>query len=244
LALFCPDYRLLFIQAPRTGCTAIGKLLIERFGGQYVPGEDILESDGFLKVPRKHGTLQQLIDHGLVPADYSTSLYVFTSVRNPFDSLVSMYVKKRQKLRPLLADRSSWIYKVPGYVEDMEFCNTHTFDEWLNRHYAARWFDRVLGRGRRSLYAKYTKGVHCVLRFERLQRDFERVMRSVGVEADVTIPNFNATPGRNTSYQDYYTPEGRSLVEYVFKQDLEYYGYSFAGFDEERAKCEPMGSGA
>jgi hypothetical protein len=232
----------LFIQAPRTGCTAIAKLLFERFGGEQLPSEDILNDDGTFKVPRKHCTLAQVVDARLIDEREANTLCTFTSVRNPFDSLASMYVKKREKYQPLLADKASWIHRVPGYVDDMEFCRTHTFEEWLNRHYAVSRADRWLGRRQRSLSAKYTRGVKCVLRFERLQQDFEQVMRSVGIREDVKIPKFNATPTRKASYQSYYTPTARKLVEYVFKPDLERYGYSFDGLDETRAVEQPVGT--
>ena len=183
-----------------------------------------------------------MFDAGLIDEREASALCTFTSVRNPYDSLASMYVKKREKYQPLLADKSAWIYRVPGYVADMEFCRTHTFEEWLNLHYSVSRADRWLGRRQRSLYNKYTRGVKRVLRFERLQDDFEQLMRGVGVQGDVTIPKFNATPTRRASYQSYYTPTARKLVEYVFKPDLDRYGYSFDGLDETRAVEQPVGT--
>jgi hypothetical protein len=67
------------------------------------------------------------------------------------------------------------------------------------------------------------------MRFERLQEDFTDVMRGVGIVEDVTVPQFNATHARTAGYQSYYTLRARRLVEYIFKSDLERYGYSFEG---------------
>lgn len=194
-----------------------------------MPPQDILDDTGSFDVPRKHCSIRQLLAKRLIPADYASTLITFTSVRNPYDSLASLYVKKRDKYRPLLADRSSWIYKVPGYVEDMEFCRTHSFEEWIEMHYPVSWLERMMGRGRRSLHARYTVGVDHVMRFERLQHDFEAVMRAAGIVDGVTIPAVNATPGKRADYQSYYTPQARRTVEYVFKPDLDKYGYSFDG---------------
>ena len=58
------------------------------------------------------------------------------------------------------------------------------------------------------------------------------MMRSLGIEGDVTIPNVNPTRHRSTTYQSYYTPEARRLVEYVFKPDLDRYGYAFDEQDQ------------
>lgn len=236
MAIICRDHRLLFIQAPRTGCTAIEALLKERFGGEALPAEHILDADGFIRVQRKHCTVRQLAREGLVPPDYAARFTTFTAVRNPFDSLVSLYVKKRTKYQPLLQDPDAWVYKVRGYVEDMEFCRTHSFEEWIARRYSVGRIRRLLGQGRMSLYGRYTHGVPNVMRFERLQRDFEAVMRRAGISGDVHIPSINATVQRGQAYQGYYTPEARRIVEYTFAPDLRQYGYSFEGL-------QPSGDG-
>ena len=229
MAILCPTHRLLFIQAPRTGCTAVEKLLLERFDGRSLPATDIIDANGFIRVGRKHCSIRQLLAEGLIPPTYDKELTTLVTVRNPYDSLVSLYVKKRETYQTLLADPASWVHKVRGFVEDIEFCRTHSFEEWLTKRYAVGRLDKLLRRGHRSLYGRYTEGVSVVMRFERLQQDFEAVMRRVGVEGDVTIPKFNATRQRTRNYQDYYTPEARRIVEYVFQPELQQYGYTFEG---------------
>jgi hypothetical protein len=234
MAIICRDHRLLFIQAPRTGCTAIENLLQERFGGESLPSADIMGDDGFVRVGRKHCTIRQLLAEGLIPSDYSQRMTTVTSVRNPFDSLVSLYVKRREKYHGerFLKNPDSWVHTARGLAEDMDFCRTHSFDEWLTKRYAVTRLDQLLGRGRRALSEKYTNGVSIVMRFERLQDDFAAMMRGLGVSGDVTIPTINTTQERRAAYQDYYTPAGRALVEYVFHHELRRYGYSFDGVTE------------
>lgn len=232
MAIICRDHRLLFIQTPRTGCTAIEQLLKDRFGGEQLPAENVCDADGYIKVPSKHCTVQQLLDHGVISAADASKLLVFAGVRNPFDSLVSLYVKKGQGYQHELADPDSWVHKVRGYVDEMEYCRTHSFDEWIEKHYKVSWMDRVLGRGQRELYGRYTRGANRVIRFERLQQDFESVMREAGVKGDVSIPRVNPTVHRGPNYQSYYAPSSRKLVEYVFRPDVERYGYTFDGLDE------------
>ena len=233
MAIQCQNPNLLFVQAPRTGCTAIEQLLIDRFGGEPLPRENILDSDGFVRVQRKHCTIAQLLRERLIPSDYQHRFTAVTTVRNPYDSLVSVYVKKREAYQEKRADPTSWVHQLRGYVEDLEYCRTHTFEEWLHKRYPVSKLDRLLGQGRRSLYGRYTAGVEVVMRFERLQEDFEALMRGLGVKGDVTIPNVNPTRNRKSSYQDYYSPEARRLVEYVFKPDFEKYGYTFDARDQQ-----------
>jgi hypothetical protein len=229
MAVVCSKLRLLFVQAPRTGCTAIEKVLMERFDGEFLPAEDILGPDGFIRVGRKHCSIPQLVAEKLLADDYRDRFTTVTTVRNPYDSLVSLYVKKREKYQDRLADPDSWVHKVRGYVQDMEFCRNHSFEEWLLKRYNVGRLDTLLGRGRKSLYGRYTAGVSVVMKFERLQEDFESVMRGLGATGDVTIPRFNATQQRSADYQSYYTPRARRIVEHVFRPDLERYGYTFEG---------------
>ena len=243
MAIVCRTHHLLFIQAPRTGCTAIEALLLDRFGGERLPATDILGPDGFIRMGRKHCTVRQLLVQGLIPENYSSLMTAVTAVRNPFDSLVSLYVKKSETYHErFLKDPNSWVHKVRGYVEDMEFCRTHSFEEWLTKRYAVSTWEKVLGRGRRSLYGRYTEGTAIVMRFERLQEDFESVMRGLGIHENVTIPKINITGQRSRRYQDYYTTGARELVEYVFKPELDQYGYSFEGLQETAAVPQAAGS--
>jgi hypothetical protein len=205
---------------------------MQRFGGESLPQEDVIGPDGFIRIGRKHCSIRQLLAEGLIGDDYQQRFTTVTTIRNPFDSLVSLYVKKRGSYHERLKDPSDWVHKVRGFIEDMEFCRTHTFEEWIRRRYPVGPVERLLGKGRRSLYGRYTAGVTLVMRFERLQQDFETIMRGLGVSADVTIPSVNATPDRRARYQDYYTPEARRIVEYVFRPELDAYGYTFDGLQD------------
>ena len=67
-----------------------------------------------------------------------------------------------------------------------------------------------------------------MLRFERLQEDFDELMRTVGVQERLVIAKRNVTRQRDQRpYQEFYTPSVRSLVEEVFAEDLAEYGYRF-----------------
>jgi hypothetical protein len=226
MAILCPKYKLLFIMTPRTACTAIGDLLIDTLGGEYLPTADILDQRGAMVVSRKHSTLPDLLAHGCLSADQRRQLLVFSCVRNPFDSLVSLYVKKAVTYQYLLNDPSAFIHRVPGYVQDMEWCRSHSFDEWIVTRYAPSIFDRILGRKRRPMFQRYTEGVDVVMRFERLQADFDSVLAQVGLPP-IGIPTTNRTPEREVDYRRYYTPRSRRIVEYLSREDCERYGYHF-----------------
>ena len=213
--------------APRTGCTAVAQVLTRRFGAERIPPANIIGPNGRIAVPSKHTTLRQLTEAGLLTPDDRRRLLVFTTVRNPFDSLVSLYIKKSSQYQRLLNDPDSWVYKVPGYAEDMEYCRTHSFDEWIMKTCWPPWWDRWLGRRRRSMLDRYANGVDLVMRFESLQQDLDRVMERLGLPDRVEVPRVNPTVSRPTDYRSFYSPAARRAVEYTFAVDIRKYGYSF-----------------
>lgn len=232
MAVLSRSLSYLYVMAPRTGCTAVGDVLCKEREGWWFPEEDILNEDGDIAVPRKHTTVPQLVDAGLLERKELKELFVFSSVRNPFDSLVSLWVKKRTSYQPLLDDPDSFVNQTPGFAEDMEFVVDHTFSEWIERQYAD-----LVGDGRqRHLYGPYLRDVDHVMRFENLQDGLDDVMRHLGAPP-IEIPLLNPTEGRRDDYRTYYTDRARSIVESVFAADLERFGYRF----DQPGSMDPTG---
>jgi hypothetical protein len=223
MAVVSHEHGFLFVMAPRTGSTALGTLLCEQLGGSWVPPEDILDDEGMILVQRKHSTVAHLVDNGIVPRERARELFKFTAVRNPFDSLVSLWVKKRTSYQSLLDEEDSFVNRLPGFAQDMEFVLTHTFTEWIAREY------RLLDDRRpRHLYSTYVNSVDHIMRFEHLQRDFDEVVTEhLGLDRTFEVPLHNVTRGRGRDYRDYYTLTSRRTVERVFAADLERFGYRF-----------------
>jgi Sulfotransferase family len=227
MAILCPKYSLLFIMTPRTACTAIGELLCKQFGGEFIPGEDILDSHGRISVQRKHSTLSELIQHGLLTATESESLLKVAAVRNPFDSLVSVYLKKRFKYKPLLSDPSSWVNRLPRYAEDMRYCQTHSFNAWIFRLCSKKIIKRLLGN-QPSMFADYTLGMDVVMRFESIEKDLGEVFKRAGMSSKAEIPVINRTDERNNQdYRSFYSRPAALVVRGAYSYDLKTYGYRF-----------------
>jgi hypothetical protein len=111
------------------------------------------------------------------------------------------------------------------------------FDKWLERHLVhsnrADWklIRRVQcliqGRAPHSHSAfPMIDGVDELIRYERLEEDFNRILSKVGVREFVSIPHENATPGKKP-FQEYYTPELRRLMEKYIGDQLLQFGYSW-----------------
>ena len=215
MAIICRDQKLLFIMAPHTGCTAVGTALRDDLGGVFLPADDIKDGDGDVLVARKHSQLGDLVAGGVLSAEDRSGLTVATSVRNPFDALVSHYLKVNQRLE---AD--------PKRREGATIA-AKSFEGWLRFRFRPGLWLRIRGR-QADQVIRWTEGADVVMRHERLQQDFDQLMVRVGVDRQVVIPEVNVTGIRKTrDYRDYYTPEARALVEELYAADLAEFGYRF-----------------
>ena len=212
---------------PITACSAVGKALREELDGEFLPGEPIVDKKGRVRLDTKHNTLDDLLRHELLDESTCRSLYKFSTVRNPFDRLVSKYTKKKNKLQDHLDDKSSWIHRDPGLVEDIIFCRDHSFDEWIERRYRTSLWQRLRGQGKKNGLLRYGDGMDRVMRYERLDEDFAKVLQEAGVSKEISIPRFHVTGGRKRDYRTYYSDRSRKMVQYAFQDVLEQFGYEF-----------------
>jgi hypothetical protein len=226
MAIISRAHRLLFIMAAKTGCTAVGQVLIDHLSGEFLPRQSLLDPRGFFLVQNKHCTLKQLLTHRLLTSDERRTLFAFSTVRNPFDALVSFHRLKANEFQQLLADPESWVHRYSGYAQDIEYCKTHDFNEWIKARYAVGVLDRLRHRGRRRLYGPWANGVDFVMRFEHLQTDFDEALRRAGVKLELQIPVINVTD-RAKDYRQYYSRASRRIVEYAFQEELARFRYRF-----------------
>lgn len=225
MALIVPELRLLFIMAPHTGCTAIGEVLRDRFDARWVPEDDITGPDGRIVIPRKHTRLPQLLSAGLITPEQRASLTVAAGVRNPFDEEVSHY-KQRERDYRARRDDAETRRKLAGGKAAPDL-RPIDFETWLRRRYVGRPWSRLLGRTPKRP-ADFTEGVDTVIRFERLQADFDTLLAGLGVTEHVEIPVVNPTGVREKRpYQEFYSPRARAIVESVFADRIARYGYRF-----------------
>lgn len=227
MAIICRKYKLLFIMTPRTACTAIGELLCERFGGEFIPSDDILDTRGLILVDKKHSTLSDLIKHKILTTEEAKSLLKVAAVRNPFDSLVSLYFKQRSKYQPLLGDSASWVNRLPGYAKNMSYAQTHSFNGWVLRVCYRKLIKRLLGFSP-SMFADHTRGVDMVMRYENIEADLTEVFKKAGMGSKADIPMVNRTDERaNSDYRSFYSRVAELAVTLAYSGDLRMYGYRF-----------------
>lgn len=228
MAVICPEQRLLFIMAPRTGCTAVAEVLRTQLSGEDIPAADDPAAVR-AGVPPKHATLGQLLAIGAITAHQRAEAFVFSTVRNPFDSIVSLYVKQASGYIGLEGYDDAFIERSALRRQSVRSAQLHSFEEWLVANYEKS-LRRRMSRRLRNLRGggnKWLEGVDFVMRYEHLQEDFDEALRLAGVDRRLTIRRVNVTPGRARDYRAYYTDRAREIVEGWYRSELQRFGYTF-----------------
>jgi len=225
MAVLCEHIGLLFIQTPRTGSTAIARVLRKQLDGRDFPQSSALSIKSYVDL--SHITVAQLVAHGVLSRSDVASLHVAAGVRNPFDSLVSEYVKKRGRYQAYIKDPDSWIHRKPGYRASMDRATRQPFERWLLRRLRADVLRRAVGKTVLSSSLRWAADADSIIRFESLQEDFDALLARLGVPERIEVPRVNVTEGRSRDYRAYYTWWGRLLLEFTHAREISRFGYSF-----------------
>jgi hypothetical protein len=231
VALIADDLGLLFIMAPHTGCTAVGKVLVDQFGARFVPEQDVVGADGQVTVPRKHTLLSQLTEAGLLTSEARAQLTVASGIRNPFDLLVSAFMGAGVYQKDLASGKR----RPPGMAAPGVEPSTDpaAFEAWLRTRFGRPLSSRLRGQRWREP-ADFAAGADVVLRFERLQDDFGALMTQLGVGDPPEIPNVNPTRRReHRPYQSFYTPAAVEIVGEIYARQLARDGYTFDSLPDQ-----------
>jgi hypothetical protein len=161
-----------------------------------------------------HVSVPDLVDRGIIKPRYLENAFKFAFVRNPFDRLVSLFFYlKRIKCG-----------EVPDVMSFDDFCRKVERREHppvglynyngLNQCNPMQ--DWLLDRNGR-LFPDF------VGRHETLGEDFQKICRIVGIDEQLTHENRT----EHQHYRSYYTAETCAIVERVYREDLDRFGYSF-----------------
>ena len=138
-----------------------------------------------------------------MPPEIFNEFFKFAFVRNPWDWQVSLY---------------SFMRQTPSHFQH-DLISPMTFDKYIEWRVTE---DRRLqkefvvdGNGQQI--------VDFIGRYERLSQDFQHVCNVL--ELDTTLPHKN--PSSRRDYRIYYSEKSRRLVEEHFKEDLDFFGYTF-----------------
>jgi hypothetical protein len=209
---------MIFIHIQRTGGNSIHKEF------QALDRNLILKIEFDLSLKRtRHcfaSDIKAIIDHNIF-----NSYTKFSVVRNPFDRMVSWYSMLKQGFG---SDRIVMPYKTVGDEIILEVNkNANSFEEFimLPRNHESGLFERFYANQLDYISDnKKSMLVDRILRFENLTNDFAQLAQEMGFEGK--LPCVNKSKHKK-DYRTYYTTKTKEIVFQRFKQDFEYFGYSF-----------------
>ena len=204
------ENRYVFVELPRTGTTAIGRELIENYGGERLPDLE------------KHATYSKFL---ATASPAQRDFFVFSCIRNPLDKTASLYAKYKSDHHAYLDPNKTWRENpLAAAMRRRQFRfvkeTNADFEAFFRRFFRLPYDDwSCLDHGHFDM----------IVRFENLQADFSAALERLGLTQIRPLPKANTTRKENLSYLDYYTESVRSHAVWIFGPYMKKWGYEFPG---------------
>ncbi|MEM8584895.1 MAG: sulfotransferase family 2 domain-containing protein [Bacteroidota bacterium] len=199
------QHQFCFFAIPRTGSKAVSKVLIEEFGS-----EEMLRMhtgyDEFMAVAKRK----------------EQKYFSFAAVRNPLDSVVSAYFKKKSDHNGRFSRGTFKEGRPIGEkaMAEYRFIVEHDAD------FATYFLHFYHEPYRVPRHERTAEMVEYLMRFETLEHDFQAVLSKLRLPR-VSLPIYNPTSDRSADYLSYYTPNTWARAREVFSPLMEKWGYAF-----------------
>lgn len=215
MALHFPEQKATFIHIPKTAGSSFEQWAVENFK------DVVVIRDG-----NRHAKMSYL--------DSQFDLgYTFTFVRNPFSRLVSIFnfVGQRAQLRQYRRSKGKRVKKMTNAEIDQSIVDQYNqgFEQYVIGLQDQNLTEQPYEQGRKW-YLRITPmcqwlDMHCdkIIKIEDINTEFDHIKKFLGCNQN--LPFINSS--RHGHYKEYYTSETRNIVEKIFSEDLEAFGYDF-----------------
>lgn len=203
--MICDKYKTIFVHIPKTGGTSIEKVFFNDLKFKDF-GLDSKENLFY-----QHFTPSELLAKGFIDQTQHDNYYKFTFVRNPWDRMVSEYFFQIKNV-PILRRLSftDFIYETKKVLNGQK---SLLDDAWgINKHLEPQ-----------INFIKNEK-IDFIGRFESLERDFVKICKTINHPV-TQLKKENST--EHFHYSHYYDTKTMRLVEDLYREDIEYFGYNF-----------------
>jgi len=195
-------HKFIYISKPKSASESIRQAL-----GDH---SDIFSDEDFQSPYYHHTTLRQLKKHFTEMRWDFNSYFKFTSLRNPWDMVVSLYFYAKTDIKGL----EFW-HKSPDYNAQ----ELMPFKTWVKSGKAESFYtlkNFICDENGNNL-------VDHVVRIENINFDLDLVASQLGIT--LNCPHLNQTCHKK--YSEYYDGETKEIIAKSFKFDIEYGGYEF-----------------
>lgn len=208
------EHNFLFVHIPKTGGNSVQSILSKYSEDQIVAKTKFQDGVERFAVQSqyaglsKHSTLRQY-RKCIQNESIFENLFKFTIVRNPWDRMISFYFSPHRNVEEW--NREKFIELVAREKRLEDFISYKRKMPWESGA---------------NFMRKAFSTVDFVIRFESLQEDFSVVLDKLGISSEI-LPVRNSS--KRSSVQEYYDEDLVKLVEKRFKNEIDYFGYSFNG---------------
>ena len=213
-------HKCIFIHIPKTGGSSVHNTLIEKIKPEI--GVTHAEEGHYKLITAR----KRLKSHMLVP--YVDDYFTFCFVRNPWDRFVSAYnylltggsINEDPVTGMDKKDRDNFIspYKTFNDFVLMNSAGNKIYTKLLWQQHFVPQYKFILNA------ENNLESVDYIGRFENLYEDFDFICKKIGIET-LELKHLNNRP--HASYQSYYTDKTAEIIYNTYKQDIDYFNYSF-----------------
>ena len=212
-------YKLIFIHIPKCAGSSVERFIIDHADG-------VRGSEGHSR-PREGLVMRR---EGLTKTINKYPKYkLFTTVRNPYDRFVSLWMHSNRSLGPYadrptknknisLLDYAKLIHQNdPSQLSDFDKYHSILQTEFIIDLHPEEFWNVKLDQPQELNY---------ILRFEKIEEDFSELCRDMNFSTNERLPH-QFKSNRKKGYAEYYDDETRGIVAGKYAKDLEYFGYKF-----------------
>jgi len=199
------QYKCIFVEVPKTGSTSIRSLI----GKPEKPHLDIQELKKKFYQERLDNTknpIKNYIYKKILIYQWN-NYFKFGFVRNPWDRVVSLYLRKEGIQMSDKMDFSTFVY----WIQNSSDTSIHP-----SKH--KNQLDWFLDENKQI-------AVDFIGKFENINEDWQIISKKLGIEASLPHANKNLTKKKH--YTEYYTEDLKEVIAEKFHTDIEYFGYEF-----------------
>ena len=191
--------KIIYIHTRKCG----GSSIIQSFGS------DITDWDRYNCGTLSKGIMPDGKDYGDWDDLLKKEHFIFSSIRNPWDKMVSSYFYSQKGLR-------------------IHGCQM-TFKDFIislpNKEQDFNWWIHVTANLSEYLYTENGLAPHVILRFEDLTNEYNKMIKEFGL--DYNLPHINKSDRPKDPYQNMYDDELRKMVADLFEEDIDNFKYTF-----------------
>ena len=154
----------------------------------------------------------QLVEQGYVSNAYHESAYKFAFVRNPYDRAVSLFFYLK-KVGTISIDETFLSFCRRLNEEGYEPIGLYNVSRLSQCNPQVRWVEKIK--------------MDFVGKLESIEKDLKTIFDDLGIE-EVVLPKLNKS--NRSEYSEYYCLESKEIIELLYKEDFQNFGYKMESF--------------